>query len=294
MTTLKKLMALLLAIMMLFSAATLLAGCDDSGSKKKSSSSKKDDDEDEDEDEDKDDEDKDDEDKDDEDKDDEDKDDEDKDDEDKDDEDKDDKEETKPSKEETSASEELVGTWSFEKNLADALNDSYAAQFGDSFVAPDSDLIISMKMEFTKKGDYVLSAVLDEDSTTDYLEELCVSVADCIYAMLAEQGLDKEAVDAQLGMPADEYYKQMFTYESFSENLNQSKEGYYYVEGGNIYIADSKADKDNPKSYMIYKLSGKKLTISDIYDFENDEFASESEEMQSNPVMQLPMVLEKQ
>lgn len=302
MTTLKKLMALLLAIMMLFSAATLLAGCEeDSGKKKKSSSSKKDEDEDEDEDEDKEDED---EDKEDEDKDDEEDEDKNKDDEDEDKDEEDDKpgkvevedEEEKPGKEEVSSNNTaLVGTWEYKKDIAKMLNDIYERQYGDSFVAPNGNMYLYIEMEFEKDGDYTMSINLDEDSAKDYLAELCVAVADCIYAMLAEQGLDKDAVDAQLGMSAEEYCRQMITYESLVQSMTQDdKTGYYYEEDGKIYIAESEDDKDEPKSYMIYTISGKKLTISDIYNYKDGEFATESEEMQNNPVTQMPWVLEKQ
>lgn len=294
----KKLLALLLALMMLFSVATVFAGCEDSGKKKSSSSKKDDDDDDEDEDEDKDDEDKDDEDKDD----------------DKDDENKDNgkvtepqnnqsgsdepgvQDATKPQQEETDG---ISGTsWSYEMDYAQVLNQVYSASFGESFVAPSGSLTAEVTMNFKKNGDFVLEMALDEAKSQKYLNNLVDALVDATYAMYAEQGMDADTVDSyyesQAGMTLSEAMSAQLSFESLSQSLNQNKTGVYEVNvaEGRIYVADDEDElHDDDVTFYVYSLSGNKLTISDI--FNGEEYATESEEMASNPMMQMPWVMTK-
>lgn len=144
----------------------------------------------------------------------------------------------------------LVGTWTSEINLSDALNESFALSGQD--ISVDAPLMLTLVFTFGEDGSAEL--YIDEEETlasvASYSDALAVALEDLIYAEAEAAGMTREQYDeimAAQGMSvqdlcaqtAGELVKEMETSLSGQETFI---EGYYTAKDGKLYMEEEKED----------------------------------------------------
>jgi hypothetical protein len=110
------------------------------------------------------------------------------------------------------------------------------------------------------------------DNFEEYKELIAYSKEQEMYASYAEKSMTKEEADAackaMFGVTVPEFAA-AFAANLKNSDYTQSREIVYYINNGQIYIANSWSDKMDP---IFYKLNRNKLTLFDEDDFRNQEF----------------------
>ena len=165
----------------------------------------------------------------------------------------------------------LVGTWTSEINISDALKESFDQAGQD--ISVDAPFILSLVFTFGEDGSAEL--YIDEEATlasaASYSDALSVALEDIMYAEAEAAGMTREQFDAimaEQGMSvqelcaqtAGELVKEMETSLSGQETFI---EGYYTAKDGKLYLEEEKEDlrilADN--SAADYVLEGNTLSM---------------------------------
>ena len=164
----------------------------------------------------------------------------------------------------------LVGTWTSEINISDALKESFDQAGQD--ISVDAPFILSLVFTFGEDGSaelYIDEATLA--SAASYSDALSVALEDIMYAEAEAAGMTREQFDAimaEQGMSvqelcaqtAGELVKEMETSLSGQETFI---EGYYTAKDGKLYLEEEKEDlrilADN--SAAAYVLEGNTLSM---------------------------------
>lgn len=189
---------------------------------------------------------------------------------------------------------ELVGTWRYEMDMAEYMNDQMAQVLGGENV-PDTAMSLFLTMTFNEDGTFLID--VDADATgasfDAYIQALKPDMMEMIYQQSQDAGLTREEFDAALadqGTSVENLLDSvlaMFDISSMLETLEgTSSTGYYKTAGGKLFMSDN-ADDLSDDTGVAYKVSGKTMSWADP-----SGIMEEYEE--SGITISLPMVWEKQ
>ena len=185
----------------------------------------------------------------------------------------------------------LVGTWTSEINISDALKESFDQAGQD--ISVDAPFILSLVFTFGEDGSAEL--YIDEEATlasaASYSDALAVALEDIMYAEAEAAGMTREQFDAimaEQGMPvqelcaqtAGELVKEMETSLSGQETFI---EGYYTVKDGKLYMEEEKEDlrilADNSAADYVLEGNTLSMDISNTMDEDDMEDLKALEEL---------------
>lgn len=189
---------------------------------------------------------------------------------------------------------ELVGTWRYEMDISEYMNDQMAQALGGETV-PDTAMSIFLTMTFNEDGTFLLD--VDADATgasfDAYMQALKPAMMEMIYQQGQDAGLTHEEFDAALaeqGTSVENLLDSIFAMIDMSSMLETlegtSSNGYYKVAGGKLFAAEN-ADDLGDDTGVAYAVSGNTMSW-------NDPSGIMEEYEESGITISLPMVWEKQ
>ncbi len=198
-----------------------------------------------------------------------------------------------------SDSQRIVGSWTCEIDLTDYMNENIGDLGLDGFEMPTDPIYIYINFDF--EDDKTCALYLEEEKTLesmqDYIDSIMDAMVEYMYDSLEkESGMSREEADKYfndyMGMSLKEYFdtamEEYLSPEVLAESFDDIdvNEGYYKVEGGKLYMADTEEELEDCEEYVTYEFEGDNLKI-DVGSSESD-FES-FEEMG----IELPLVFEK-
>lgn len=194
--------------------------------------------------------------------------------------------------------EVLIGTWSYKADLSDVMGTTLAAAMGDASLAPDAPLYMEIAFAFNENGKATLTAKVDQESFTDYMDALVDKMVSFMYATAEAQGMSKAdfdaAIEAEAGMSLKELMETQMdaALADSMDEMETTSDLLYKVDSakGIIYVGEDQSELDAAADGMNYKLDGSKLTVSDIFGEDIEEAKAGLESFG----LELPWVFEKQ
>lgn len=167
----------------------------------------------------------------------------------------------KPEEEDTTA--ELIGSWSMECDLAEAMNTTV----GEAYTGMDSEFVVKVVFTFTQEGTYKM--YVDKDSFVNsfdgWLDDYVAYSVEDMYVEFEAEGLTREEADfiieEEYGCSITEYLfdatKAQLDLDAMVENM--VSEGIYEVKGEKLHMSDGTEIDEN--RYDIYTIEGNTLTL---------------------------------
>ncbi len=193
-----------------------------------------------------------------------------------------------------SDAEKIVGSWTCEVDLTEYMNANMGDIGLEGFEMDAVPLYIYLNFDFDKDGTCAL--YLDEDKTIDsmtkYIDALMDSLVEYMYDMMEDEGMSREEVDQLFGMSLSEYFDQQMAEQLTPEILAESfedvenAEGFYKLDNGKLYVADTEEELKETEDYVTYSFDGNTLKL----DAGSDEDVFEDFEELG---IELPLVFEK-
>lgn len=178
-----------------------------------------------------------------------------------------------------SASNPVLGAWSWEINLSDKMGDALSEMNLDAL--PENELIIYANFVFGEDGVFTLS--FDQSATAAsaeaYLGELVDIMVEYMYGVGEKNNMSREDFDAfcekQYGASTKEYIQSMvddsFDVDSIVSGLDVQDTYYYKVDGDKIYVADEKEGVIGSDEYITFSVTDSTMTIYSFPDEILDE-----------------------
>lgn len=165
----------------------------------------------------------------------------------------------------------LVGTWEMSMEMADQMNQQFAAAGLGDYIKLDS---FAMAVHFTFKEDGTYSCTADEDGLVKALDTLKTTIRDGVTAyaedvvkQATDAGMGDYTVDdvfAAAGTTLDEMIDQMFMEDEIkAAAAKQTAEGKYKTKDGKLYLSDALDHIPDEKMYQTYTIDGDTLTIEE-------------------------------
>lgn len=161
--------------------------------------------------------------------------------------------------------EDLVGTWSLEYDLSDAL----AGELGEGYEEFNSPLVMKMMFEFNEDGTFRIYTEEDSFVTNfeTWADEFVTFSVDMMYEMLKEQsGLEKADADAAFqetyGKSIEDYMREEVAAQLDARSLVQemATSGKYETSGDKLHMSEGDAEIDK-NAYDIFSVSGDVLKL---------------------------------
>lgn len=160
---------------------------------------------------------------------------------------------------------DLVGTWSLEYDLSNAL----AGEMGDEYADFNSPLVMKMMFEFNEDGTYRIYT--EEDSFVanfnSWADAFVTFSVDMMYDMLKEQqGLEKADADAMFeevySMGIEEYMRETVAQSLDAKALasEMATSGKYEISGDKLHMSEGDAEIDK-NAYDVFSVNGDVLKL---------------------------------
>ncbi len=192
--------------------------------------------------------------------------------------------------------EKIKGKWTTELDFTGYMNSIHSESDLNESVIPDTEMNAYMVFEFEEQR---CSMYFDREKTLEsinaYLDDFKGKLIDYLYKQYESTGLSKEEIDSQFKGIYDvtiEEFADMIIWstmdaEAIADSIAEegTAVGYYKLEEGKIYIADSLLTMDKAQYYS-YSFNGDKLLIEGAG---SETFFSSFEEIG----IEFPFVFEK-
>lgn len=173
---------------------------------------------------------------------------------------------------------ELLGTWTGDMDLSEALNASMALEgSGMEDYFNFTGFTVELTMVFNEDGTYSMS--VSEESVSAAFDTIIAQLSDgmtqYIEDLLEAEGLDMTVEEfLELGgISIDDLIAEAFTEEMLTEVVAAFEaSGQYKAEGGKLYTSSSVDEAISENAYDSYSISGTTLTI-EIVNAGDDELA---------------------
>lgn len=160
---------------------------------------------------------------------------------------------------------DVVGTWSLEYDLSDAL----AGELGEDYADFNSPLVMKMMFEFNEDGTFRIYT--EEESFVanfeKWADEFVTFSVDMMYDMLKEQqGLEKADADAMFqeayGKGIEDFMREMVSSQLDAKSLVQemATSGKYETSGDKLHMSEGNAEIDK-NAYDIFSVNGDVLKL---------------------------------
>ena len=179
----------------------------------------------------------------------------------------------------------LVGTWRYECDLTDYMNQQMAASLGED-LGVEGQIRLPILMTLNEDKTCVLSvdtAVFSGD-LKNYMNSLSDALVEYMYKMGEDQGMDRETFSASFadiyGMSIEDFCQEALSSVDPDEMVSEFEEeqGVFKAKSGKLYMEDTEADFSDDR-YLEYTLDGSTLTFTadhgGIMDLDMDDFEIE-------------------
>lgn len=162
----------------------------------------------------------------------------------------------------------IVGTWKASMEMADQMNEAFAATGMGDYVKLSSFAIV---VDYTFNSDGTYSCAADEaalsttmESAKAEIKEGLVAFAEDMATQSGQEGLTADDVFEAAGTTLDEMLEQMFTEDTVDQMVEElAAEGNYKTGDGKLYLSDAPDHLPDDEMYHNYTIEGDTLTLLD-------------------------------